>query len=135
MYNSLLLVTYLPTQDDMLLEYDIESNSPIGLVSKVPDGCEVLLTDATGGRATAADGSDVAGITIASPHTGPQVRGGTGCTGQGGRRWEMGSRCHRTSRVEQAEGVGAGEGHVATAPPVHAFAFPLPFDMPSKLPT
>lgn len=73
-HDATLPVTFFATQDDMLLEYDIESNSPIGLVSKVPDGCEVILTDATGGRATAADGSDVAGITIASPHTGPQVR-------------------------------------------------------------
>jgi len=65
--------TLLALHDDLLVEYDAATRAPMGLVTRVPDGAEVLLRDAAGRPGSAPDGSDVAEVAVANANTGPEV--------------------------------------------------------------
>ncbi|GAX76356.1 hypothetical protein CEUSTIGMA_g3802.t1 [Chlamydomonas eustigma] len=67
------LRSILAIQDDLLVEYDIDTASPIGLVCKFPEGCELRLFNKEGQPATNKDGSDVASVTVVNMNSIPQV--------------------------------------------------------------
>ncbi|PNW84648.1 hypothetical protein CHLRE_03g152900v5 [Chlamydomonas reinhardtii] len=59
------LQTILARQaNDLLIEYDMATAAPLGLVTKVPESCSLQLLAADGSPAAREDGSDVAEIRI-----------------------------------------------------------------------
>ena len=60
----------LALQDELLVEYDLGTAAPIGLVSKVPSGCSLILRDANDQVASAPDGSDVESVTVVNVNSG-----------------------------------------------------------------
>ena len=62
--------TILATQDGLLVEYDINTSSPIGIVGKMPECSSVLFLNEKGEKA---QGSEVCEVVITNPATGPQV--------------------------------------------------------------
>jgi len=62
--------TILALHDDLLVEYDLATSSPTGLLGKVALDAVVKLLDASGQPATATDGSDVATVVAYDSKTG-----------------------------------------------------------------
>ncbi len=56
--------TILALQGDLLVEYDMATSAPIGLVTRVPDACSLHLLRADGAPAEQEDGSDVATVRV-----------------------------------------------------------------------
>ncbi|PNW74215.1 hypothetical protein CHLRE_13g589870v5 [Chlamydomonas reinhardtii] len=50
--------------NDLLIEYDMATAAPIGLVTKVPESCRIELVRSDGSSAAAEDGSDVAELRV-----------------------------------------------------------------------
>ncbi|KAG1676127.1 hypothetical protein FOA52_004967 [Chlamydomonas sp. UWO 241] len=63
----------LALQDDMLVEYDVALRSPVGVVTKVPDGSRVLLWDSAEQLSTSPDGSDVHAVVVTNVNKVPEV--------------------------------------------------------------
>ena len=58
-------------QGGLLVEYDMRTASPVGLVCKVPQGCEVVLRRQDGSSAQAGGaGGDVATVEVVDHMTG-----------------------------------------------------------------
>jgi hypothetical protein len=63
----------LSEQDDMLIEYDAASRSPVGVVAFL-EGRSVALVDAAGQPPRAEDGADLAAVLLTDPSSGEVTR-------------------------------------------------------------
>ncbi|GIL77319.1 hypothetical protein Vretifemale_6793 [Volvox reticuliferus] len=52
----------------LLIEYDMSSAAPVGMVTRVPEGCSLVLLGANGQPAEQEDGADVAEIRVLEPN-------------------------------------------------------------------